>query len=165
VGFRPRELPVALRVDWFWLIVADIVEEILRSKFHLDRWSSLANFLLVWSFVQAFLLLRLDRRSTALYWYLGSYILGVVEMFTEPHLHVSSLLPIAFGVISIGVGFGGIFVFRRDMERYFNEVDGAGLTLSPWMTLFFNTIYFQYHFHEIAKFKNRHPEESLRVEV
>jgi hypothetical protein len=25
VGFKPRELPTALRVDWFWLIVVDIV--------------------------------------------------------------------------------------------------------------------------------------------
>jgi hypothetical protein len=164
VGFKPRELPVALRVDWFWLIVADIAEETLRSKFHWDRWFDLVNFFIVWSFVQAYLLLRLDRRSTAFYWYSGAYILGLVEMYTEPHIHVSSLLFVAFGVISISVGIGGIFVFRRDMQRYFNEVDGAGLKLSPGMTLIFSTIYFQYHFHEIAKFKNRHPEESLPVE-
>ena len=49
VGFKPRELPAALRVDWFWLIVADVVEEFLRSKFHWDRLSGLVNFSIVWS--------------------------------------------------------------------------------------------------------------------
>jgi hypothetical protein len=165
VGFKPRELPAALRVDWFWLIVADIVEEILRSKFHWDRWFDLVNFFIVWSLVQAYLLFRLDSRSTALYWYLGAYVLGLVESFADSRVHVSTFFSAAFGVISIGVGIGGVFVFRRDMERYFNEVDGAGLKLSPRMTLFFSTIYFQYHFHEIAKFKIRHPEESLRAPV
>jgi hypothetical protein len=37
------------------------------------------------------------------------------------------------------------------MERYFNESEDAGLMLSPWMTLFFNTLYFQYYFHDLAE--------------
>jgi hypothetical protein len=111
-----------------------------------------------WSLLQAGWLRKADARSTAICWYAGSILLsgglflpGLVVHLPEA---VNNLWSIAFVVVWVA----GIFMFRRDMQRYFNTTDNVGLGLSRWMTLFFNVVYFQYHLHDIAEFRRRHPE-------
>ena len=47
----------------------------------------------------------------------------------------------------------GIFSLRSSIEEHFNSAEPIGLRLSGVMTFFFNAIYFQYHFNEIAQAK------------
>lgn len=47
----------------------------------------------------------------------------------------------------------GVFSMKASIEEHFNTVEPIGLQLSAVMTFFFNVIYFQYHFTEIAKAK------------
>jgi hypothetical protein len=68
---------------------------------------------------------------------------------------------VSLTILAVAISIAGIFVFRSEMQRYFNDVDDVGLRLSAWLSLFLNTLYFQYHFHEIAEFKKRHGETSL----
>lgn len=42
---------------------------------------------------------------------------------------------------------------KASIEQHFNTVEPIGLQLSGVMTFFFNVIYFQYHFTEIARAK------------
>jgi len=45
------------------------------------------------------------------------------------------------------------FKMRASLLQYYNTVENIGLKLSGVMTFFFNILYFQYHFHRIAKWK------------
>ncbi len=45
------------------------------------------------------------------------------------------------------------FAMRSSLELYFNTVDPIGLRLGPIMTLFFGSLYFQYHFNRINTIK------------
>jgi hypothetical protein len=106
----------------------------------------------IWSLLQAGWLRRVDPRSTAIYWYSalsGGWFL--LELLAHLSVSVNGLWSIAFVVIWVA----GIFIFRFDMQRYFNTTDNVGLGLSWWMSLFFNTFYFQDHFRNIAEFKRR----------
>jgi multisubunit Na+/H+ antiporter MnhE subunit len=70
--------------------------------------------------------------------------------FSGPHFLLITLT-VVWVILTIGVSIGGVFVFRYEMERLFRERDNPGMRLSLWMTLFFNILYFQYYFHDIAK--------------
>ena len=55
---------------------------------------------------------------------------------------------------------GGIIVFvighfslRSSLEEYFTQVENIHLRLSTGMTFWFNSIYFQYHFNRIRRWK------------
>jgi hypothetical protein len=156
----PVAIPWFLTLSWGWLIVASVIDQVLH---HLIHWQPLwcVNILEIWSFVQAAWLIKVDRRSQAIYWFVAEYILGLLYVFV-PSLHRAHLGLIIFAILGVSVLIAGRFVFRRDMLRYFNEVDETELTLNPWMTLFFSTIYFQYHFNEIAEFKM---QQSLKFSL
>jgi hypothetical protein len=47
----------------------------------------------------------------------------------------------------------GAFSMKASLEEHYNNAEPIGLTLSPVMTFFFNTIYFQYHFNRINEAK------------
>ncbi|NYF80302.1 hypothetical protein [Granulicella arctica] len=158
-----RALPAVLSLHWGWLLIATIVEQALWGHFHREPWS-LFNVVDAWSFIQAGWLRSVDKRSTALYWYIGASLMAfLIWAFTRGG-KLSSAVDAGVSIAFFGIVFAGVFVFRRDMQRYFNEKDNVGLHLSPWMTLFFSTLYFQYHFHDIAQFKSRHPEISTLAE-
>jgi len=144
----PVAIPWFLTLSWGWLIVASVIDQVLH---HLIHWQPLwcVNILEIWSFVQAAWLIKAE------------YILGLLYVFV-PSLHRAHLGLIIFAILGVSVWIAGRFVFRRDMLRYFNEVDETELTLNPWMTLFFSTIYFQYHFNEIAEFKM---QQSLKFSL
>jgi hypothetical protein len=141
-------IPQILTIHRAWLLLAEMAASLV---FHHGDDSSV-YVLGIWSLFQAGWLRRVDARSTAIYWYSalsGGWFL--LELLAHLSVGMNGLWSVAF----VAIWVAGIFIFRRDMQRYFNTADNVGLGLSPWMTLFFNTFYFQYHFHDIAEFKRR----------
>lgn len=47
----------------------------------------------------------------------------------------------------------GVFSIRAAMEQYYNSVEIADLDLSPVMTFFLQSVYFQYHINRLHKWK------------
>src|SRR5580704_205997 len=76
-----------------------------------------------------------------------------------PSLHWGIVLAIDIvtcGLFSLGgfvIWLIGVFSMKASIEEHFNTVEPIGLQLSGVMTFFFNVIYFQYHFTEIARAK------------
>lgn len=94
-------------------------------------WITLGLFTLIWEFVQARFLKKIKPDSNCFLYALLSLIPGAGFIF--------------FLI--------GAFRMRAELEEYYNTVEPMGLHLSGAMTLFFNTIYFQYHFYRIAQWK------------
>ncbi len=151
------QIPKYLSIHWVWLLVALAIEELVQYRLPWD-WLSYLKPLLVWSFVQAGWLARVDRRSRALLWYVASLLVGQLSWFffgshpaTLPSPHSPLFLPIVIWlVVDLGVGIAGTFVFRFEMQRFFRERDVPDMQLGLGMTFFFNTLYFQRYFHDIA---------------
>jgi hypothetical protein len=157
---NPAAIPWFLTLSWWWFVVAASIQSVLLSTFHKTP-PAILNVGFLWSLAQAVWLLKVDRRSQALYWRVAVGLMDLLMMHVQI-LHRPLHILIISALIELSVVIAGNFVFRRDMLRYFNEVDETGLTLSPWMTVFFGTIYFQYHFNEIAEFKM---QQSLKFSL
>jgi len=157
---KPNPISWFLIFPWWGLIIAGLVEGVLSAKFH---WLDLTVFelVLLWSFLQALWLRRSDRRSSAIIWYAGAEACELLAIAAEKLGAPRSTD--AFWTLSMVLWLAAVFIFRYEMQRYFNGKDNVGLGLGPWMTLFYNTVYFQYHFNEIAAFKKRHPEQITPV--
>jgi hypothetical protein len=160
-----RRLPTFLSIHWAWLLGGGILESILQAHFHLNHLSFI-NLTVIWGLVQAGWLSRVDWRSTAIYWYGASCLMSVLIVLSGHSVWIPTsigktaliVIDVIWGIAGISIAIIGIFVFRRDMERYFNETEDAGLLLGPWMTLFFSTLYFQYYFHDLAQ---RHCADTM----
>jgi len=117
-------------------------------------------FLIVWNFVQAVWMRRVNPRSNALFFYIGYVVISFGGGFSRFalmaasgfHSHLwglgGSMWLISFVVIELGY-----FDLRRSMEEHFNGPEPMGLTLSPVMTFFFGPFYFQYHMSRINEVK------------
>lgn len=79
----------------------------------------------------------------------GGYITGF-GILPIPKDHAFIALVVIRILIDGGISIAGTFVFLTEMRRFFRERDNPGMRLSPWMTLFFNVLCFQYYFHGIA---------------
>jgi drug/metabolite transporter (DMT)-like permease len=114
-------------------------------------------FLYIWMFFQAVAAKRLDPRSNAVILYIigvllsfGGTSFGIVTGYDHHGgSHAGSLSNIA-GIVVIIVGH---FNIRSSLESYFNQVERIGLRLSAVMTFFFGTIYLQYHFNRINRWR------------
>ena len=147
-GFEAAELPWFLTPHWGWLLVAELAGAAIRIHFNWHQFPSL-DVLLVWSFLQAGWLSRVDQRSTTVYWYLADLVLWYLRRSVaaqEQFPAVGVVLALAIAVIAIV----SLFHFRRDMERYFKDTDDFDLNLSGGMIWFFNTLYFQDQFRRVA---------------
>jgi len=117
-------------------------------------------FLIVWNFVQAAWMRRVNPRSNALFFYIGYVVISFGGGFFRFGLMAASGFQnhwwgmgavaslISFIVIELGY-----FDLRRSMEEHFNGPEPLGLTLSPVMTFFFGPLYFQYHMSRINEVK------------
>lgn len=117
-------------------------------------------FLLVWNFVQAVWMRRVNPRSNALFYYIGYVVISFGGGFSRFALMAASGfqshlwgLGGAMWLISFIVIELGYFDLRRSMEEHFNGPEPLGLTLSPVMTFFFGPLYFQYHMSRINEVK------------
>ena len=109
----------------------------------------------VWLLRQAWWAKKADLRSRAMIFVvagLGLLILGGV-------LGELSTLKVAAGWIEVAglvISQIGNFSVKGTMEKYYN------VSLSGLMTIFFTSIYFQYHFDRLAKANVRASGSSLR---
>ena len=117
-------------------------------------------FWIVWNFVQAVWMRRVNPRSNGLWFYIGSAVLSFGGSFVRVGLMAASGfhnpylgLGIPIGLISIVLNELGFFDIRRSMEEHYNGPEPIGLSLSGVMTFFFGPFYFQYHMSRINEMK------------
>jgi len=129
-------------------------------------------FGLVWLFVQAAFVKKLDPNNKSIMMFIVSFLVAIggwiviiagiglggaaASMGSDS---MAMALPIMFlvyfvvCVLSAVFGLLGVFGMRRSLLNYYNTVEPIGLQLSPVMTFFFALFYFQYHFTRIANWK------------
>jgi hypothetical protein len=120
-------------------------------------------FLIIWVFIQAAFVRKLDAQSKAIGWliaYLGFSIgLRAVAggMSAASHNDLTWLSVLAW-VGGVACHLVAVFSMKASLEEYYNSREPIGLQLSGVMVFFFATLYFQYHFNEITE---RH--KAMRV--
>lgn len=120
-------------------------------------------FLIVWMFVQAAWMRKVDPRSKALTYYIAAIVVYVIMIGAQITMMMSGgngTLPTGVtGLFSLcGLAYFvlimvAIFSMRSSMEEHFNGPEPIGLQLSGIMTFFFSVLYFQYHFSRINELK------------
>jgi hypothetical protein len=138
----PTNVPLPPKLHWGWVLLLTIVTAGL--------------FYVIWSFVQAVWVRRLDRESNALKLLIAYLVLTVVgEALSDTAGHNLWLVIVGVLISLIGmtVMVYAYFSMRRSLIAYYNSVEPIGLKLSWWMTLIFNLLYLQYHLTRIARRK------------
>lgn len=114
---------------------------------------TLGLFFIVWMYVQAIWVRRIDPSSNAirlLSIYVALVLIGQVLVESggagSSGAVTGTLLVLAGSVVSIF----GFFSMRRSMLQHFNQARPGSLKLSAALTLFVNVFYFQYHLTRIA---------------
>lgn len=123
-------------------------------------WIPCGIFGLIWVFVQANFVKKIDPASPARGFFIGSLAVSLLTypaMFLasfvdRPGVAVMALAPLLMPV-SIALFFPGVFSMRRSLLHHYSTVENIGLRLSSLLTLFFNVLYFRYHFSRIARWK------------
>jgi hypothetical protein len=117
-------------------------------------------FGVVWEFVQAAWMRRVNPRSNALFFYIGHAVLSFGGSFLRIGLMAASGFQRHYAGIGGGLGLVSIvlleiafFDMRRSMEEHYNGPEPIGLSLSGVMTFFFGPLYFQYHMSRINEMK------------
>jgi hypothetical protein len=117
-------------------------------------------FLIVWEFVQAAWMRKVNPSSNALFFYIGATVIAFGGSFTRVYLMATSgfhnqyaILGACTSLIAFVLAELAFFDMRRSMEEHFNGPEPVGLSLSGVMTFFFGYFYFQYHFTRINELK------------
>ena len=106
----------------------------------------------IWVLVQAAWVKTVQPASKAMFYLvpaIGGFVLAAILQFQEDTRIVAGVLNLA----SVVFWLIGVFSMRSSIEEHFNSAEPLHLRLSGVMTFFFNVIYFQYHFTEIARMK------------
>jgi hypothetical protein len=136
------KLPPPPKLHWGWVLLVSVLTAGL--------------FYIVWAFVQAVWVRRVDPRSNAVKLLVAYLVLTIAGEFLADGAGKDSPLVIAGALVSLGGMVAMIvayFSMRRSLLAHYNEVEPVGLTLSWWMTLLFNVLYLQHHLTRIAKWK------------
>jgi hypothetical protein len=132
--------PTPPRWHWGWVLLLTVV--------------TFGLFYIVWAFVQAVWVRRIDRTSHAIHLLLVYLALSIVgEVVTGTAASNASGQAAAGALVSlVGVAafIAAAFSVRRSLLDHYNRVQPIGLELSGAMTFFFGVLYFQYHFRRIA---------------
>jgi hypothetical protein len=117
-------------------------------------------FCVVWMFVQAAWMRKVNPRSNAVFFYIAYTVLGFGGSLARIALMIASgfhnqylALGIPVSLLSIVLVEFAFFDMRRSMEEHFNGPEPVGLSLSGVMTFFFGPYYFQYHMTRINELK------------
>jgi hypothetical protein len=108
----------------------------------------------VWGIVQASWIKKVQPTSKALIY----YIIALVVYALAIAVRIAAPLPTRpfSGLINLGgaiLWLVGAFSMKNSIEEHYNTAEPIALQLSGVMTFFFNVIYFQYHFTQIARMK------------
>jgi len=121
-------------------------------------------FTLVWVFVQAAWVRKIDPRSKALFLYIAGLVIYFAGFFGQMAMRISmarngttSGVVTGFGIVWM-LAYCALFItanfsMRDSIEEHFNGPEPIGLSLSGVMTFFFSIYYFQYHFTRINEMK------------
>src|SRR6478609_130748 len=147
---------------------APVVPGLIPPDFH---WALvlLVNFFcnifqIVWLFIEAGFVKKIDSESKGIAFLAGSLVTEVVAFvvfFTSIAINPDRQDPgasvfVPFLLIALAgavLHFIGVFQMRSSLENYYNTVEPINLRLSGVMTFFFAVYYFQYHFSRIANWK------------
>ena len=127
-------------------------------------------FLIIWEFVQAAWLKKVQPDATAMKKYITAYALligGLIVLMISGGVFAATsqagntpVAGILIALLGVAACFGGVvmaivarFSFRASMEEHFNGPEPIGLRLSGAMTFFFGAFYFQYHLNRINELK------------
>jgi hypothetical protein len=120
-------------------------------------------FQLIWLFVEAGFVKKIDRESKAVALLAASLVTVMVgfaiffssiDVNRDQHGPPAFLLPFFLIVIAgVVLHLMAVFQMRSSIENYYNTVEPINLRLSGVMTFFFAVYYFQHHFSRIANWK------------
>lgn len=118
---------------------------------------TLGIFGLIWGFIQAAWIRKVDRSSKAIYLmllylllYFGGVMLsGMQEALGEAAALLGALLMLAGAVCLIA----SYFSMRSSVEEYASERLGVRLEMSGVVTFFFNVYYIQYHLTKLREIR------------
>lgn len=117
-------------------------------------------FWVVWLFVQAAWMRRVNPRSNAIFFYVGYVVVSFGGSFVRMGLMAASgfhnhymPLVIPIWLITWTLIELGFFDMRRSMEEHYNGPEPVGLSMNPVMTFFFGIFYLQYHMSRINEMK------------
>jgi hypothetical protein len=120
-------------------------------------------FTLVWIFIEAGFVKKLDPKNNATMLfvvvivlevgYYGLLLVTIAGGGGRDILPILSLLGAPVGIACLVCGLVAIFSMRRSLVNYYNYTEPIGLRLSGAMTFFFSILYFQHHFSRIAQWK------------
>ncbi len=126
-------------------------------------------FTIAWNLIQALWIKKVQPETKALLFYLIVIGLAVINVITSagrmalllgsrgqvhrgmyPMIGISAVFTIASLVMQWIIY---PFAMRDSLLKHFNQADPVGLQLSPVMTFFFGSLYFQYHINRINEIK------------
>jgi hypothetical protein len=111
-------------------------------------------FGLAWIIVQAVWVRRVQPNSKGILFVITAmalfFLYGVFSANRE-----TKDIAVVVQIVAVIVWLIGVFSMKASIEEHFSTAEPIGLQLSGVMTFFFNFIYFQYHFTEIAQLKKR----------
>lgn len=119
-------------------------------------------FQLVWNFILAAWIKRVQRNSQALIYYLGGYGLLLLQTgLSIPiyvaminHTHYSSNLGLSVvGIIAWALRLVARFNMKSSLEEHFNTVEPMGFRMSGVLTFFFGGLYIQSQLNRINEIK------------
>jgi len=149
------QLPVLVPPDLHWAVV--LVVSFLTGLFPV-----------IWLFIEASFVKKLDRNSNFMGFLVGGLVAPVLAVFFLIFAVAAAEASGSgdrglLGFVALGcmaailagtvLQWVGIFKMRTAIEDYYNTVEPIQLRLSGVMTFFFSVFYFQYHFTRIAQWK------------
>jgi hypothetical protein len=140
----PASVAPPPRFHWGWVLLLSIV--------------TLGLFYIVWAFVQAAWVRRLDPSSNALKLLAIYLVLTLVGEWLADTAPQESAQVLAGALLSLAGAIVSIFAFfsmRRSLLARYGDggPEPIGLKLGRAMTFIFNVLYFQHHLTRIAKWK------------
>ena len=117
-------------------------------------------FGVVWLFIQAAWMRKVNPRSNAIFYYIAYAVIAYGGSIARFSLMISSGMQHRYTGIGLGMTLIsivlvelGFFDMRQTLEEHFNGPEPIGLSLSGVMTFFFGPYYFQYHLTRINELK------------
>ena len=135
-------MPLPPRLHWALVVLLALI--------------SFGLFFIVWMFVQARWVRRIDPKSNAITLLIVYLVLVVAGRSMGDGNPDDSMSALSGSLLVLAGSIASLFAFfsmRRSLLDYYNHREPIGLRLSAVMTFFFNVLYFQHHMTRIARWK------------